>query len=132
MDDLFSKADRAALRRGVDPWEVRGFYELLKQFPDYPPRFVALAAPLIAELREQSDQSIGRLCSDGKLSERRLRRLLEARDRQDLVHQLRTVVRILGRRANPVELVKTVRFWGESRRRQIAQDYFGGSDDVDG
>jgi len=122
--ECISAADRAALRRGTDPWEVRAFYELLRLYADTKPRFVALTAPLIAELREETDVSLGELCRKRQLSERRLRRLLAARDRDDLVHQLRSVIRILGRTANPDELVRLVRYWGDRARRGVAQDYF--------
>ncbi len=125
----FTKADAAALRRGVDPWEVSGFYKFIKLYPkiDYKSA-LAQAAPVVAEIREVSDKSIGQLCC-AQVSERRLRRLLESRNREDLSHQLQSVVRLLKRKANPTDIVETIVYWGEDRRRQIAQDYFGGLGD---
>jgi CRISPR type I-E-associated protein CasB/Cse2 len=120
---VFTNADRAALRRGVDPWEVRGFYELISRYPEYNRTALALAAPLLAEIRNDTEERFGRRCAS-RLSERRFRRLLDARDRDDLVHQLRAAVRILDRTANADELVKLVVFWGDRARRGLAQDYF--------
>jgi len=119
----FDRGDAAALRRGTDPWEVKGFYDLIKAYPARNKVFLAMTAPLIAEVRENSNESLGKLAKS-KLSEPRLRRLLSVRDREDLVHQLRSVTRILDRQVNIIELVDIVNFWGEARRRQIAEDYF--------
>ena len=126
--ELFSQADRAALRRGTDPWEVGGFYELLKKFPDHNKTLLALSAPLLAEIRNTSQTKLGKACRR-RLTERRFRRLLQSRDRDDLVHQLRGVVRILDRSANPVELVDIIQYWGPNMRRRVAQDYFGSSEE---
>lgn len=120
----FSAADRAALRRGVDPWEVRGFYDLVRAYPDIHPNMLALAAPLVAEVRESDTRPLG-MAMKGIIKERQLRRVLAARDREDLVHQLRRVVRILKRHCNHKELVETVAYWGDARRRRVAADYFG-------
>ena len=128
--DIFSQADRAALRRGTDPWEVRGFYELLQKNPEKNKLFLALTAPLLAEIRNTSEVRLGKACRR-RLTERRFRRLLQSRDREDLVHQLRGVVRILDRTANSDELIDIVQFWGDKMRRRIAQDYFGIEDDED-
>ena len=122
--DGFSKGDAAALRRGVDPWEVGGFYELFKIWPDLNKNMLAIAAPVLAEIRESDGEKFGRKCH-GIVSEKRLRRLLGARDRVDLVRQLSSVVRITGRSANPQEIVDIVCFWGPRQRRRLAQDYFG-------
>ena len=119
-----SLADAAALRRGVDPWEVRGFYGLLKQYSELKSWQVAIAAPVVAEIREFNNQTVGQLAK-AHLTEARLRRLLSSRDREDLVRHLRTLIRISGRSGSPDEFVKTIAFWGESQRRRIAQDFFG-------
>ena len=126
--ELFSQADRAALRRGTDPWEVRGFYELLKKFPKHNKKLLAQSAQLLAEIRNANQTKLGKACKQ-HLTERRFRRLLQSRDRDDLVHQLRGIVRILDRSANPEELIDIVQYWGENMRRRVAQDYFGSSDD---
>ena len=123
----FSRADAAALRRGVDPWEVRGFYALLRRY-DFSPRFVALAAPALAEVREAVETKLGSDCRRRGITERRFRRVLASRDREDLVRQLKGLVRLLGREANPDELIETVVFWGSVARRRLAQDYFGDDD----
>ena len=127
--EVFSKSDVSALRRGVDPWEVRGFYQLIKKYPEFSPPLLAMAAPLVAEIRETVPEKIGVIAKQSKLSERRLRRLLGSRDRIDLIHQLRGLVRIAKRRANPDDVVRTVVYWGNNQRRRIAQDYFGDNND---
>jgi CRISPR type I-E-associated protein CasB/Cse2 len=124
MDELFSSADRAALKRGTDPWEVRGFYDLQRRYPAIHPLALAQASPVLALIRERSDRNLGALCH-GALSERRFRRLLQARDREDLAHQLAAVVRILRGRCDPDEIVTTIAYWGDKTRRRLAQDYYG-------
>ena len=118
-----SSGDRAALRRGADPWEVRGFYGMLKHYGDVPEWVVALAAPVLADIREKTDRPIGSIAK-GVLSEQRLRRMLEARDREDLVVHLRRLVRMSGV-GNPQDILDTLRYWGEAARRRVARDYFG-------
>lgn len=124
----FENADRAGLRRGVDPWEIRGFYAMLRAFPKFNPVIVALAAPVVAEIRDTTTAKLGRLCAKN-VNERRIRRLLQSRDRDDLARQLSSIIRLIGREANPTEIVETIMYWGPSRRRQLAQDYFSAADD---
>lgn len=123
-----SPGDKAALRRGVDPWEVRGFYGLLKQFPDSPEWILALVAPVVADIRTPTTKRIGTLAR-GVLSEKRMRRLLNSTDREELIQQLRRVVAMCDREGNAQDIVDTVRYWGERARRQIAKDYFGGAEE---
>jgi CRISPR type I-E-associated protein CasB/Cse2 len=122
-----SPGDRAALRRGVDPWEVRGFYNLLQQSPDTPDWAVALAAPILADIKQTTDRRIGQLAR-GVLSEKRIRRLLNS-ERDDLVVQIRRLVKMADGKANPDDIVNTLRYWGENARRRIARDYFGGEEE---
>ena len=128
MDELFSPADRAALKRGTDPWEVRGFYDLQRRYPAIHPFGLAQAAPVLALIRERSDRKLGALCH-GALREARFRRLLQSRDRDDLAHQLAAVVRILRGHCNPDEIVNTIAYWGDKTRRDLAQDYYGSGED---
>lgn len=117
-----TSGDRAALRRGTDPWAVRGFYGLLREYDDVPEWVVALAAPILAQIREPTDQALGQIARS-VLSELRLRRLLDSRDRDDLVNHLTRIVRMSGR-GNARNILETIQFWGDNMRRTVARDYF--------
>jgi len=128
-DDLMMDTRTRAQLRRTDPWEVRGAYAWVQRVRSSCPEFADVAdgalmrvAPLIAEVREASPESLG-VALRG-VNEARVRRLL-ATDREGIQDQLSKIVRLLRRKVNVRELVETYVFWGEHRRRQIARDYFG-------
>jgi CRISPR type I-E-associated protein CasB/Cse2 len=127
MDLTMSARTRAELRR-LDPWEVRGAYQWVNSIKSLP-EFAAVeearlmsVAPLVAEVREDSGKSLG-VALRG-VSEGRVRRLL-ASDREDIQDQLAKAVRLVKRSVSIPDLVSTVIYWGDHRRRQLARDYFG-------
>ena len=127
MSLVMDAKTRAELRR-LDPWEVQGAYRWVRDIKALP-EFATVAdaqlmavAPLVAEVREDSGKPLG-VALRG-ITEGRIRRLL-ASDREDILDQLAKAVRLAKRSVGVADLVTTAVFWGEHRRRQLAQRYFG-------
>jgi hypothetical protein len=125
---------RAKLRR-IDPFEVKEAYAWARHAASHPslaqleqPRLVKLAA-LAATVRENSPRRLGAALRSSGVNERHVRRLL-ACDRSDIEEQLNRMVRLLGRKANVVDLVATAAYWGEKAKRGVAIDYFGVQEDA--
>ncbi len=120
---------RAQLRRN-DPWEVRGAYTWVgrvKQssaFDSVDDARLMRLAPLVAEVRENDDDSIGAALAGAGISELRVRRLLASSAGEDVEEQLARVVRLLKRKVNIEDLLKTAIFWGDVKRRELARQYF--------
>ena len=130
---LMDNKTRALLKR-TDPWEVRGAYEWVRRAKSRAnlssvddARLMALA-PMVAEVREDTDQPLGKSLKSGGVSELRVRRLLASESGDDVHEQLTRMIRILRRSIGVADLVETAIFWGDRRRRQIARDYFGQTD----
>jgi len=131
---LFDSRARALLRR-TDPFEVRQAYAWAAQVAKHPKfigkqinpsRLIALA-PVVALVREETEHALGKSLRLAKVNERHVRRLLSA-DRADIDDQLAKIVRLLGKKANIVDLVATSIFWGDRTIRTIAMDFFGADD----
>lgn len=127
---LFEGAARAALLR-KDPFEVREVYEwadrvialpALRELDDIRNRVIRLA-PVIALIREDSGNRLAKDLADAKVSENRVRRLLES-DRDDIDEQIKRMIRVMKGRAGVVSVLLTSLVWGEKMRRNVAQDYF--------
>lgn len=125
---------RAQLRR-FDPWEVPGAYTWMGRVRRIPELAMAsdtslmATASLIAEVREDRSGTLGAALRG--VSETRVRRLLASERGDDLCAQLGHMVRILKRSVPIADVIATVVYWGDHRRRKIAQDYFA-QDDSDG
>jgi hypothetical protein len=133
---MFSARARAMLRR-TDPFEVKESYVWARQVSKQlglsenqaeQTRLVKFS-PVAALIREDSPLSLGKALKRANIGERHVRRLL-ASDRSDVDEQLARMVRLLGRKANVVDLTATSIFWGEKRIRAIAMDYFGVDEDA--
>lgn len=129
---LMDTRTRAQLKR-TDPWEVRGAYEWVRRVKSRP-AFAGIneavlmgLAPVIAEVRAERSGSFGKALR-GAASEIRMRRFL-ACDRDELNEQLGRMIRLLKREVPIEDIVATAVFWGDARRRQLAQDYFALDDD---
>lgn len=130
---LMGSRTRALLKR-TDPWEVRGAYEWVKRaktranLREIDDTRLMTLTPMIAEVREDLNEPLGKSLRRAGVSELRVRRLLSSESGLDVVEQLTRMIRILRRSVGIVDLVETAVFWGDRRRRQIAQDYFGQAD----
>jgi len=120
---------RAQLRRN-DPWEVRGAYTWVgrvKQagsFDSVDDARLMRLAPLVAEVRENDRDVLGVALAAAGISELRVRRLLASSAGEDVEEQLARVVRLLKRKVNIEDLLKTAIFWGDVKRRELARQYF--------
>ena len=127
---------RAELKR-ADPWEVRGAYawverlRALDSLKDVDQSRLMALAPLIAEVREDTGTTLGSGLRKAGVSEARVRRLLASESGEDIRAQLARMVRVMGRSAGVVDLVATAIYWGDRKRRQIAQEYFGATGEVE-
>ncbi len=120
--------ERAALRRAHDPLDAvlsPSFHRLAAALPsEIDSRRLTYIATLLARVdTDEPGRNIAQACN-GPVSEARFRRLVESSDRDDLHHQLRGILQLLGRRANLLDLANTVYFWGDARRRRWATDYY--------
>lgn len=125
---------RSLLKR-QDPFEVPGSYawatRLIStgQLGDVSRERVIALAPLAASIREESPYSLGKLMKKSGIKERHVQRLL-ASEREDINEQLEKTVRLLGRKANVLDVVKTALYWGDRKRRELAMDYFGSENEA--
>lgn len=132
MSLLLDDKTRAQLKR-TEPWEVRGAYqwaEIASQNPALQSarkEQLMQVVPLVALIVEETNSKLGESLRNAKVSEARVRRLL-ASDRDDIQDQLRTILRILKRKANIADLAATAIFWGDHQRRKIAAEYFSTSE----
>nr|WP_297475971.1 hypothetical protein [Ferrovum sp.] len=88
-------------------------------------------SPIVALIREESNQPFGLLLKKSLVSEQRVRRLLAASSGEDAGKQAGKLIRQIGCRANVLEVARIIIFWGEKQKRKIAMDYFGYNPDED-
>ena len=125
---LMDGKTRAQLRR-MDPFQVSGAWRWVSAIKKSPvlasveDADLVRRAPLVALLRNHTEETLGQQLKAAGINERHVRRLLAA-DRQDIDEQLQKIVRLLKFTANPIDLVATAIYWGVTRQRQIATAYF--------
>ena len=128
-DLVEERGQRAELKRVRNPLDAAllpVFHRLAARMPDADKRRLAYIAALASHVDTNSGKSsFGAACS-GKVSEARMRRLLEADDRDDLHAQLSTALRLLKGVAPLGDLAQGVYFWGDNARRRWATDYYTG------
>lgn len=135
------RGGRAQLRRAHTAVEAalcpafHGLVRDLKLGPKQAQR-LALAAALLAWVRTNAEHdehrpSLPYLMAEpgpggatGKVSGLRFRRLLQARDQQELYDSLLRVIRLLGYRAPVVALARDVFYWGDKIRENWAYEYY--------
>ena len=118
---------RALLKRN-DPWEVRGAYEWVRRVKSLPAfsgvsdSILMNLTPVIAQVRADRAGSLGKVLRR-TVSEIRMRRFL-ACQREDVAEHIGRLVQLLGRQVPIEDVIATVVFWGDARRRKLARDYF--------
>jgi CRISPR type I-E-associated protein CasB/Cse2 len=134
VDLLVMDAKTRALLRRTDPWEVRGAYDWVRRAKTRAnlstvedSRLMTLT-PMVAEVREDLGEPLGKSLRRAGVSELRVRRLLASESGPDVMEQLTKMIRVLRRSVGIVDLIETAVFWGDRRRRQLARDYFGQAD----
>lgn len=97
---------------------------------------VGMVAAVLAHVRENDDRPVARAAgpaspsADPKKDDEnavvkygRFRRLLQADD-DDLVDQMRRLVRLLGGKANVADLAYSIFYWGDRTRQRWVFDYY--------
>jgi CRISPR system Cascade subunit CasB len=130
--------DRAAfaeLRRSVDPIDlafIPAFGELRRRLgakSDPQLRSAAMIAHVLAHVREDDARPVARALGPtpgdehAAMSEARFRRLLQAREDDDLARRLIRAVRMLKGKANIADLARAVWYWNDRTRREWAFRY---------
>ncbi len=89
---------------------------------------LAAVLGLASHVRETADVGLAeQMAGDGEsppVSELRFRRLIQKDQRDDLYAPLIRVLRMLGKRANPHDLARSVYYWGPKVKKDWACGYF--------
>lgn len=145
-------AARAELRRAQTPLDVAqvGFYHVLIRrlreadysVNSYNVDAVAVAAALVARIRyHNSNSSFAAQMAKEKqkgapfISKIRLKRILAAEEHEDVIRELTSAIRIMGDRANIIDLADGVVNWHDPKRRdRIRRDWlyrYHGNTDIE-
>ena len=132
------RAALARLRRAKNPLEILQEPEalrLIERIPRNPDR-VAILAGVLAYVREQDPQPVGRAIGrDGLddesaiMSEARFRRLLQV-PANELLDPMRRLVHLTKGKANVEDLSFAILNWGESVKKRWIFRYYGVSEDT--
>jgi CRISPR system Cascade subunit CasB len=137
-DDRGGRAELRRARTAVEAAFCPAFQRLVRDLRVKPEdaQRLALAAALLAWVRTNAEQgehrpSLPHLMAEpgpggatGKVSGLRFRRLLQARDQQELFPLLLRVIHLIGDRAPVVALARDVYYWGDHIRENWAYDYY--------
>lgn len=140
------RGGRAQLRRAHTAVEAAfcpAFQRLMRDLKLEPKQAqrLALAAALLAWVKTNAERddkrpSLPYLMAEpgpggatGKVSGLRFRRLLQARDQQELYNLLLRVIHLLGDRAPVVALARDVFYWGDHVRENWAYEYYATAPD---
>lgn len=122
------KGGRAELRRAHNPIEVvflsvyhRLYAKLEASSPDK--EALACVAGLCAHVKENQKDEFAKQM-EGNISSLRFRKLLAINDREDLYHMMIRIIRQLGGKVNVADLAKTVYWWNEKTKKELAYEYY--------
>lgn len=132
----YDKGARAELRRAHNATEVvflpvyHRLYAILEALnPDK--EALACVAGLCAHVKENLQMGLAEQmakCKAGsenpKVSSLRFRKLLAVKDKEDLYHTMIRVIRQLDGAVNVVDLAKTVYWWNEKTKKELAYAYY--------
>lgn len=124
------RGGRAELRRAHNPTEVvfvPAYHRLYTEFGLPDKEALACVAGLCAHVKDHREGKFAEHMTEGdkpKVSPLRFRRLLAANEREELYHAMIRIIRLLGGKGNVVDLAKTVYWWNERTRKQLAYDYY--------
>lgn len=130
------KGGRAELRRAHNPAEVvflPAYHRLYNELdaPNIDKEALACATGLCAHIKENREGGLaGQMaeCKAGsknsKISSLRFRRLLTVSDRGELYLFMIRIIRQLGGAVNVVDLAKTVYWWNEKTKKELAYAYY--------
>lgn len=124
------RGGRAELRRAHNSTEIvflPAYHRLYRDFRAPDKEALALVAGLCAHVKENRDGSIGKQMSEGdkpKVSGLRFRRLLSIKNRDELHQAMIRIIRQLGGVVNVIDLAKTVYWWNEKTKKELAYVYY--------
>lgn len=137
-------AARAELRRAQTPLDVARigyFHVLISRLREadynvnlYNSDAVAIAAALVARIRYYNGRStFAKQMSEKRrgtplISKMRLKRILDAEEHEDIVRELSSAIRIMGERANILDLADGIVNWNDRVRRDWLYRYYGNTD----
>lgn len=119
---------RAELRRAHNPTEVvflPAYHRLYGKCDasNIDKEALACAAGLCAHVKENREGKIAEQMA-GDVSGLRFRKLLAIKDREDLYHTMIRIIRQLGGAVNVIDLAKTVYWWNEKTKKELAYAYY--------
>lgn len=127
---------RAELRRAHNPTEVVFLPEYHRLYgkcdaSNINKEALACAAGLCAHVKENREGRIAEQMAErkagsknSKISSLRFRKLLAIKDREDLYQTMIRIIRQLGGIVNVVDLAKTVYWWNEKTKKDLAYAYY--------
>lgn len=123
---------RAQLRRAHNPTEVvflPAYHRLYGKCGTSNINKKALAgvAGLCAHVKENQEGKFAEQMAAGDVKDLRFRKLLAIKDREDLYHTMIRIIRQLGGVVDVVDLAKTVYWWNEKIKKELAYAYYGAS-----
>ncbi|MDP2906151.1 MAG: type I-E CRISPR-associated protein Cse2/CasB [Candidatus Omnitrophota bacterium] len=129
-----NRGGRAELRRAHTVTEVafiEVYHRLYQQMEFSDKEALALVAGICAHVKANGAGKFAEQMAKGdkpddkpKVSELRFRRLLAITDCDELYHAMVRIVRLLGGEVNVCDLAKTVYWWNENTKKQLAYDYY--------
>jgi len=125
------RGGRAQLRRAHNLTEVvfvEAYHRLYEQTGNADREKLALVAGVCSHVKEHRAGKLAEQMSGGgddpKLSGLRFRRLLAITDKDELLHAMIRIIRLLGGSVDVAGLARTVYWWNENTRKQLAYDYY--------
>lgn len=126
------RGDRAQLRRAKDPAEVvfvQAYHDLYHKLRLSDRESLACVAGLSAHVKENnSGKILAEQMAEGtdkaRVSGLRLRRLLRIDDRDELYNAMRRMIQMLGGVVNIYDLARTVYWWNQRTKKQLAYEYY--------
>lgn len=127
---------RAELRRAHNPAEVvflPAYHRLYNKLdaPNINKEALACVAGLCAHVKENREGKFAKQMAECKagsknseISSLRFRRLLTVSDRKELYLSMLRIIRQLGGTVNVVDLAKTVYWWNEKTKKDLAYEYY--------
>jgi|GEM_PF-6701638 len=132
---VIERSARSRIKRN-NPYDIKAAYVWAQQIseninsPEIEPYRIVALAPLISGVQHHTELSIGVALKKARISERYVKRLLEA-DCESVIFKLQKIIKLLDGTINILELVQTVLYWNDLQATRLAASYFGIDDEVE-
>jgi CRISPR system Cascade subunit CasB len=125
------RGDRAQLRRARNPAEVvfvPAYHDLYHKLRLPDREALACVAGLCAHVENPNGNKLAEQMAEGsdkaKVSGLRFRRLLRIDDRDESYNAMRRMIKMLGGVVNIYDLARTVYWWNQQTKKQLAYEYY--------